>query len=50
LVTLFLTSLLSIKTFKKVDKIVGPGNMFVATAKKEVFGVRELSQYQNLTR
>ena len=26
------------KTFKKVDKIVGPGNMFVATAKKEVFG------------
>ncbi len=26
------------KTFKKVDKIVGPGNMFVALAKKEVFG------------
>ncbi len=26
------------KTFKKVDKIVGPGNMFVAAAKKEVFG------------
>ena len=26
------------KTFKKVDKIVGPGNMFVASAKKEVFG------------
>ena len=26
------------KTFKKVDKIVGPGNTFVATAKKEVFG------------
>ena len=26
------------KTFKKVDKIVGPGNAFVATAKKEVFG------------
>jgi len=26
------------KTFKKVDKIVGPGNMFVAWAKKEVFG------------
>ena len=26
------------KTFKKVDKIVGPGNMYVASAKKEVFG------------
>ena len=26
------------KTFKKVDKIVGPGNKFVANAKKEVFG------------
>ena len=26
------------KTFKKVDKIVGPGNAFVACAKKEVFG------------
>ena len=26
------------KTFKKVDKIVGPGNTFVAIAKKEVFG------------
>jgi len=26
------------KTFKKVDKIVGPGNTFVASAKKEVFG------------
>ena len=26
------------KTFKKVDKIVGPGNAFVAVAKKEVFG------------
>ena len=25
-------------TFKKVDKIVGPGNTFVASAKKEVFG------------
>ena len=25
-------------TFQKVDKIVGPGNMFVASAKKEVFG------------
>ena len=24
------------KTFKKVDKIVGPGNIFVASAKKEV--------------
>ncbi len=26
------------KTFKKVDKIVGPGNAFVASAKREVFG------------
>ena len=26
------------KTFQKVDKIVGPGNIFVATAKKQVFG------------
>ena len=26
------------KSFKKVDKIVGPGNAFVASAKKEVFG------------
>ncbi len=26
------------KTFKKVDKIVGPGNAYVAEAKKEVFG------------
>ena len=26
------------KTFEKVDKIVGPGNKFVAQAKKEVFG------------
>ena len=26
------------KTFEKVDKIVGPGNAFVASAKKEVFG------------
>ena len=26
------------ETFKKVDKIVGPGNAFVAAAKKEVFG------------
>ena len=26
------------KTFKKVDKIVGPGNMYVASAKKEVYG------------
>jgi histidinol dehydrogenase len=25
-------------TFKKVDKIVGPGNTYVASAKKEVFG------------
>ncbi len=27
------------KTFKKVDKIVGPGNTYVANAKKEVFGL-----------
>jgi len=26
------------KTIQKVDKIVGPGNTFVATAKKQVFG------------
>ena len=26
------------KTFKKVDKIVGPGNAYVATAKKMVYG------------
>jgi histidinol dehydrogenase len=26
------------QTFRKVDKIVGPGNAFVASAKKEVFG------------
>ena len=26
------------KKFEKVDKIVGPGNTFVATAKKEVLG------------
>ena len=26
------------KIFKKVNKVVGPGNAFVATAKKEVFG------------
>jgi histidinol dehydrogenase len=26
------------KSFEKVDKIVGPGNLFVACAKKEVFG------------
>ena len=26
------------KTIKKVDKIVGPGNSFVASAKKEVYG------------
>ena len=26
------------KTFEKVDKIVGPGNTYVASAKKEVFG------------
>ena len=26
------------KRIKKVDKIVGPGNAFVAAAKKQVFG------------
>ena len=26
------------KTFKKVNKIVGPGNAYVASAKKEVYG------------
>ena len=26
------------RTFEKVDKIIGPGNIFVANAKKEVFG------------
>ena len=26
------------KKIKKVNKIVGPGNVFVAAAKKEVFG------------
>ena len=26
------------KTFEKVDKIVGPGNAYVAAAKKEVYG------------
>ena len=26
------------KKIKKVNKIVGPGNLYVATAKKEVFG------------
>ena len=29
---------LGTKTIKKVDKIVGPGNIFVALAKKELFG------------
>ncbi len=31
-----------IKTIKKVDKIVGPGNIYVATAKKMVFGVVDI--------
>ena len=26
------------KTFERVNKIVGPGNAYVASAKKEVFG------------
>jgi histidinol dehydrogenase len=30
------------KTIKKVDKIVGPGNIFVATAKKLVFGTVDI--------
>jgi histidinol dehydrogenase len=30
------------KTIKKVDKIVGPGNIYVATAKKLVFGVVDI--------
>lgn len=30
------------KTIKKVDKIVGPGNIFVATAKKLVFGIVDI--------
>lgn len=30
------------KSVKKVDKIVGPGNIFVATAKKIVFGIVDI--------
>lgn len=30
------------KTIKKVDKIVGPGNIYVATAKKLVFGICDI--------
>ncbi len=30
--------LLAQRLFKAVDKIVGPGNIYVATAKKKVFG------------
>lgn len=30
------------ETIPKVDKIVGPGNIFVATAKREVFGVVDI--------
>lgn len=30
------------KTVPKVDKIVGPGNIYVATAKKQVFGVCDI--------
>lgn len=30
------------KTIKQVDKIVGPGNIYVATAKKQVFGVVDI--------
>ncbi|MBI5632933.1 MAG: histidinol dehydrogenase [Nitrospirae bacterium] len=30
------------KSIKKVDKIVGPGNIFVATAKKMVFGIVDI--------
>jgi len=30
------------KSIRKVDKIVGPGNLFVATAKKMVFGIVDI--------
>ena len=30
------------KTIEKVDKIVGPGNIYVATAKKQVFGIVDI--------
>ena len=30
------------KTVRKVDKIVGPGNIYVATAKKKVFGLVDI--------
>ena len=30
------------KTIKSVDKIVGPGNAYVASAKKKVFGIQNL--------
>ena len=30
------------KTIKRVDKIVGPGNIYVATAKKMVFGIVDI--------
>ena len=30
------------ETIKKVDKIVGPGNIYVATAKKQVFGIVDI--------
>lgn len=30
------------RTIKKVDKIVGPGNIYVATAKKMVFGIVDI--------
>jgi histidinol dehydrogenase len=30
------------KTIRKVDKIVGPGNIFVATAKKTVYGICDI--------
>ncbi|MDP2156832.1 MAG: histidinol dehydrogenase, partial [Nitrospirota bacterium] len=30
------------KSIRKVDKIVGPGNIFVATAKKMVFGIVDI--------
>ena len=31
-------SLMELKRIPKVDKIVGPGNIYVATAKRHVFG------------
>ena len=35
---MLLPRLLLAQTIQAVDKIVGPGNIYVATAKKKVFG------------